>query len=186
MKKVLVTLAALFSLIFPMTMTYAKIVVGKVDIQKVLVTVQEGADVRNKLKDVFDKKQNELKQEENGIRKMQEEYQKQSLVMNAEAKANKEKDIQEKIMGIQQKSVTYQKEIQEMEDKFKKPILNRLQVIVNEVSEKAEVDVTFESSSAPVLYAKDSKDITQDVVKAYDTKYPLQAAGATGKQSVKK
>ena len=102
---------------------------------------------------------------------MQEDFQKQGVVMNDKAKAKKEQEIQEKIILLQQKSMSYQKEIQEMENKMKKPILDRVKSIIDDVSKSASVDMTYESSTAPIVYAKDEKDLTDDVIKAYDKKF---------------
>jgi len=43
--------------------------------------------------------------------------------------------------------------------------------VIDEVSKSASVDMTYESSTAPIVYAKDEKDLTDDVVKAYDKKF---------------
>tara|TARA_R110000868_G_scaffold282927_2_gene543275 strand:- start:5744 stop:6250 length:507 start_codon:yes stop_codon:yes gene_type:complete len=147
------------------------LVLGKVDIQKVLLTVKQGQKVREELKKEFDKKQGTLQKEEATIRKMQEDFQKQGVVMNDKAKAKKEQEIQEKIIQLQQKSMSYQKEIQEMENKLKKPILDRVKEVIDSVSKTASVDMTYESSTAPIVYAKDEKDLTDDVIKAYDKKF---------------
>ena len=48
-------------------MVSAKVVVGKVDVQKVLLTVNQGAAVRDQLKKSFDEKQAILKTEEEKI-----------------------------------------------------------------------------------------------------------------------
>lgn len=144
---------------------------GKVDIQKVLLSVKQGQKVRDDLKKEFDKKQAELQKEEGAIRKMQEDFQKQGVVMNDKAKAKKEQEIQEKIIMLQQKSMSYQKEIQEMENKLKKPILDRVKEIIDVVSKDAGVDMTYEASTAPIVYAKSEKDLTPEVIKAYDKKF---------------
>ncbi|MBH47427.1 MAG: hypothetical protein CME71_04585 [Halobacteriovorax sp.] len=147
------------------------LILGKVDIQKVLLSVKQGQKVREELKKEFDKKQGTLQKEEATIRKMQEDFQKQGVVMNDKAKAKKEQEIQEKIIQLQQKSMSYQKEIQEMENKLKKPILDRVKEVIDSVSKTAAVDMTYESSTAPIVYAKDEKDLTDDVIKAYDKKF---------------
>ncbi|MBT3585225.1 MAG: OmpH family outer membrane protein [Halobacteriovoraceae bacterium] len=151
---------------------FAKIVVGKVNIQEVLLTIKQGKKIRNSLKKKFDSKQKILKKEEARIRKMQTDFKKQSLVMNENAKSKRERAIQEKIIALQQKSMTFQKEIQQLEQKLKKPVLVRVKNIIERVSAKAGVDMTFESSTTPLIYAKASKDLTKAVIKAYNTKHP--------------
>ncbi len=153
---------------------YGAILVGTVDIQKVLKTVHEGDKVRNKLKGSYEEKQKILKTEEEKIKTMQADYQKQSLVMSADAKQKKEMELQKMIVDIQQSSMKYQKELQEMEQTMTKPILEKIQKLVEEVSANAKVDMTFESSTAPVIYAKDQKDLTDEVIALYDKKYPVK------------
>ena len=168
MKKLLMVLA-LSALVVP---AYAKVLVGKVDVQKVLLNVNDGIEVRSKLKKVFDSKQELLKKEEEKIRKAQQDYEKQKSVLNDKAREAKERDIQGLIDGIQKQTMEYQKEITDMENKAKGPILEKVKAIVDEVSKKADVDVTFEASTAPVIYAKEEKDLTQEVIDAYNKKYP--------------
>jgi len=166
MKKILVLLAAMIM----SAQTFA-IVVGKVDVQKVIVSVNEGKKIKSKLKKKFDEKQKILKKEENKIRKMQEDFKKQSLVMNAKAKGQKQKAIQESIIKLQQKTASYQREIQELEQKFKKPLFEKIKTIITSVSKKAGVDITIESATAPIIYAKSEKDLTNEVIAAFNKKH---------------
>tara|TARA_Y100000591_G_C21780863_1_gene670954 strand:- start:373 stop:861 length:489 start_codon:yes stop_codon:yes gene_type:complete len=159
-----------FSL-FISTPVYAKFVVGKVDIQRILLSVKEGKRVRSQLKKKFEEKQKVLKKEESAIRKEQENFEKRKNLLSDKKKAEGGQKIQEKILRLQQKSVKYQKEMQGMENKLKKPILEKLKLVIDQVSKKSGVDITFEVSTAPVVYAKSSKDLTNDVIKAYDKKH---------------
>lgn len=163
-------LTLIMALLLPMTIWGAS-VVGKVDIQRVLVTINEGKAVRDKLKKRFDEKQKIVKKEEAAIRKLQEDLKKQAMVLNDKAKAKKEKEIQMRFMKLQQQTMGFQKEIQALENKYKKPILNKLRGIITEVSKKAGVDMTFESSTAPIVYAKNEKDLTDEIIKEYDKKF---------------
>jgi outer membrane protein len=152
----------------------ANVTVGKVDIQKVLVTIDEGQSVKNKLKDTFEKKQKELKSEEDKIKDQQDKFQKQTAALSDKAKQKKQTEIQESIMKLQQKSMDYQKEMQELEQNYKRPIIDKITKLVEEVSEKAGVDVTFEVNTTPLVYVKNSKDITDDVIKAYNKQHPAK------------
>lgn len=151
---------------------FAAVNVGKVDVQKVLITVNQGVAVRDQLKKSFDEKQKILKDEEEKIKKLQEDYSKKASVINDKEKAKKEREIQEKIMAIQQKTGGFQKEIQDLEQKLKTPILERVKSVVDEVSKAADLDLVYEAATAPILYAKTEKDLTDDVVKAYNKKFP--------------
>jgi outer membrane protein len=164
------SLVALITLVF--SLNSFSMIIGKVDIQRVLLSVSQGKKVRDQLKAEFEKKKKILDKEQQKIKKMQEDFQKQSLVMSDSAKVEKEKQLQEAVMKLQQKSLGFQKEIQEMENKMKGPIIDRVREVVTTISKKSKVDVTFEASTAPVVYAKNEKDLTEDVIKAYDKKFP--------------
>jgi outer membrane protein len=165
------SLIAMMLLVFASD-SFAALVVGKVDVQKVLVTVNQGTAVRDQLKKSFDDKQKILKDDEDKIRKLQEDYTKKASVLNDKEKAKKEKEIQEKIMAIQQKTQTYQKDIQEMEQKLKGPILDKVKQVVDEVAKSADVEFVYESATAPILYAREEKDLTDEVVKQFNKKFP--------------
>ncbi len=144
--------------------------IGIIDMQKVINSIKEGKSVIGTLEKSFNEKKAKLKKEEDKIIKAKEEFQKQSMVLSDQAKVKKEQELQQMIVGIQQKTVEYQKEIQGLEQSLKKPLLDKLKPIVDEVSKKEGVDLTFEISS-PVIYAKDKVDLTDAIIKAYDAKH---------------
>lgn len=150
---------------------FAEVKVAIVNIQKIITSIKEGKGVMKSLEKSFKTKQAELKKEEEAIKKLQKDYQKQSLVLSDKAKAKKEGDIRQKIQGLQQKTMKYQKEIQKMEAEMKKPILEKLKPVIDDVSKKEKVAMTFEITSSPLVYAQDKIDITDKVIKAYDKKH---------------
>jgi outer membrane protein len=166
--KILIAIA-LFTLSFS---SFAQSVVGLVDIQKIITTVKEGKSVQKTLEKNFNDKKTVLQKEEEKIKKAQEDYKKQSMVLAEAARINKEREIQEMMMKLQNKTMEYQREIQKMEQDMKKPILERLRPIIDEISQSNNVDMTFELSAAPIVYAKNKKDLTDEVIKAYDKKHP--------------
>jgi outer membrane protein len=65
----------------------------------------------------------------------------------------------------------FQRDMQKMESDMKRPIIDKLRPVIEEVSKAASVDMTFELGSAPIIYAQNRKDLTEEVVKAYDKKH---------------
>jgi len=150
----------------------AGVVIGTVDIQKILLTVNEGKKVRKQLESFFNDKKKVLKDEESKIKKAQDDFSKKEKLLSEAAKKNKEEEIRTMIYNLQNKTAEYQNEIQNEESKLKKPILDKLKDIINDVSKKSEVAMTVEISTSPLVYAENSKDLTDDVIKAYDSKHP--------------
>lgn len=152
--------------------SFSAVLVGLVDIQKIITTIKEGKNVQKTLEKSFNDKKAVLKKEEDKIKKAQEDYKKQSMVLADAARANKERELQEMMMKLQNRTMEFQREIQKMEQDLKKPILDKLRPIIDEVSKANKVDLTFELSAAPIVYAESKKDLTDEVVAAYDKKHP--------------
>jgi outer membrane protein len=150
----------------------AEVLVGLVDIQKIITTIKEGKNVQSKLEKAFNDKKAILKKDEDKIKKAQEDYKKQSMVLAEQARMTKERELQELMMQLQQKTMEYQREIQKMEQDMKKPILEKLRPIIEEVSKSNAVAMTFELSAAPIIYAEAKKDLTEELIKSYDKKHP--------------
>jgi outer membrane protein len=149
----------------------ASVLVGLVDIQKIITSIKEGQSVQKNLEKAFNDKKAILKKDEDKIKKAQDDYKKQSMVLAEAARMNKEREIQESMMKLQSKTMEFQKEIQKMEQDMKKPILEKLRPIIDEVSKANAVAITFELSAAPIIYAEAKKDLTEEVIKAYDKKH---------------
>jgi len=162
-------LVVFFMLCLPLV-AKAEVTIGLINLQKVLATIKEGKDVNDKLKKTFDEKKAILTKDEDKIKKEQEDYVKQAALLSADAKRAKEVSIQQAINALQKKTGDYQKDMSEMEANLKKPILDKLKTIIEEISEESKVDLTIEVSASPVVYAKNKKDITDLVVTAYDKK----------------
>ncbi len=154
--------------IFLSLSTFADTKVGLVKIQKIIAEIKEGKAVNKTLEKSFKSKQKSIKAEEKGIRKLQEKLQKQNKVLSENAKAKKFAEIQQKVAAARKKTQQFQKEIQTQEAQLKKPILDKLKKVIDDISKKENVDLTFEITSSPVVYAKDKVDLTAKVIKAYD------------------
>lgn len=170
MKKIFVCLM-LFSLAMPV---FAKFVIGQVDVQKVLVSVNMGKKIQKKLQKEFKRKEKELKGKESNLRKIQEDFEKQRLVMNNDAKRKKEVEMQKKLLKLRELSMKYQNEMQSMEQKEKMPILKKIKEIIQTVSKKNAVEFTFETSTTPIVYAKNVKDLTAEIIKEFNKKHPAK------------
>ena len=153
------------------TSSYASVVVGKVNIQEILLQVNDAEKAKAELEKLAQTKQQELRSDEQKIQKMQEDFQKQHMVLSDAKKAEKQREIQEAIIAIQEKSQRFQQEMQRKEDELKEPILERITAVIQTVSESEKVDLTFEVSIAPVIYAKNAKDLTAKVVEEYNKRH---------------
>ena len=165
--------------------TAKAIVLGEVNIREVVLGVKQGQDIQKELKEEHEKRIKIVKDDEAAIVKMQEDlakadedFRKQSAVMNAERRAQRQRELQEKFAAFQRKRVElaqktdrFEQEMQTMENERNAPLLERIRKVIDDVSKKANVDFTYRSPASPIIYAKEVRDLTSDVIRSYDAQH---------------
>jgi len=142
--------------------------IGVVDMQKALQTVEAGKTAKAQLEKEFNAKKKELQTEENSIKKLGEEFKKQSLVMNDEARAKKQGEIQERIMKFQEVTSRAQMEIQQKEQELTKPIVTRIRTIISDLAKQKGYSMIFEKNENNVLFSQDKDDLTAEVISTFN------------------
>ena len=142
--------------------------IAVVDMQKALQTVDAGKKAKAELEKQFNAKKKELQAEETSIKKVGEEFKKQSLVMSDEARMKKQGELQERIMKLQEMTARSQSEIQQKEVELTEPIINRLRGIIGDLAKKRGYTVVLEKNQNTVLYSPEKDDLTADVVSAFN------------------
>ncbi len=150
---------------------FAKFAIGTIDVQKVLLSVNDSKGVNKKLKKELDKRQKKIKIEENKIRKAEESFKKQSVVLSDQAKFKKGREIHELKLKYQELAYKYQKEMQDLELKMKGPIVKKIEKVTQEVSKQMKVDMTLNKNVMPTVYIANEVDITAKVIAKYNKKH---------------
>ncbi len=146
----------------------AKMAIGTVDMQKALQTVESGKKARSQLEKEFNTKKNHLQTEEASIKKMTEEFKKQSLVMNDEARGKKQAELQERIIKFQELTARSQGELQQKERDLTQPILGKLRAIIAEIAQKKKYTLVIEKNENTVLFSLEKDDLTDEVISLFD------------------
>jgi len=142
--------------------------IATVDMQKALQTVESGKKAKAALEKEFNAKKKEVQAEEASIRKMGEELEKQSLVMNEEAKNKKRGELQQRIMKLQESTARSQAELQQKEHELTKPIIDKLRGIIADIAKQKGYSVVLERNENTVLFSQDKDDLTQQVVESFN------------------
>ncbi len=138
--------------------------VGIVDMQRAMQSTDAGKKARAELEKEFNTKKKELQAEEASIKKMGEEFKKQQLVLNDEARAKKQTEIQERIMKFQEKTARSQGEIQAKERELTEPLLKNIRKVISELAKQKGYSVILEKSEGSVLFSLEKDDLTAEVV----------------------
>jgi outer membrane protein len=153
--------------------------IGTVDMQRALQTVDAGKKAKAQLEKDFNAKKHELQGEETSIKKMGEEFKKQAAVMNEDARAKKQAEIQERIMKFQENTARSQADIQQKERELTQPIITKLRTVIADLAKSRGYTVVLEKSENVVLYSLDKDDLTADVVASYNKANKTQASGSS-------
>lgn len=169
-KKVLVAslmLASVFTTIPAVSHAEGKIAL--VNLQRALNDVEEGKKIKAQLKKDFEGKNVEIQKMKTDIETASKNLESQKMVLSQDALKTKSQEIQTKFMDLQNKASTYEQELKKKEAESAKKILDKLQLIVGNIAQKEGYTLVLENSANIVLFSKDTKDITTDVISAYNS-----------------
>jgi outer membrane protein len=135
---------------------------GFVDIQKALMTVNEGKAAKNKLEKIAKSKQAELDKMQDDIKRLATELQEQGAVMREETKRQKAQEYQKRLMELQDYYLNNQKTLAEEEAKLTRPILERFEKILKKIGKDEGYTMIMEK--AAVVYASSATDLTDRLI----------------------
>lgn len=138
--------------------------IGTVDMQRAIQNVEAGKKAKSQLEKNFNSRKKELQAEESSIKKMGEEFRKQSLALNDEARAKKQAELQERIMKFQEMTARSQQEIAQKEQELTQPIVTGLRKVISEVAKQKGYTVILEKNENTVLFSLDKDDLTEEVI----------------------
>lgn len=147
--------------------------IGYVDVQRAVAEVDEGKAARARLKSELDDKRASLDLKKANLEKMRADYDKQAPVLSEEAKNRRQQELQKAFLEAQQEAGQMQEELSGKEQEAMATISKRLVQVVAEVSDKD--NFTFVLDKAALLYAPAASDVTNEVVRRYNERFPASA-----------
>jgi outer membrane protein len=161
-------LTPFLALVFSSAAWSAEVKIGTVDMQRALQAVESGKKAKAQLEKEYNAKKEELLKKETAIKKLTEEFQKQTLAMSEEARAKRQAALQQDILQFQQLTARSQTEIQQKERELFQPIFNKLKGVIAETAKRHEFTVILEKNENNVLYSQEKDDMTNEVITTFD------------------
>jgi outer membrane protein len=162
---------------------FADLKVGYVDLQRALTEVHEGIAAKSKLKADLDKKKNDFEAEQNKLRNDKEMLDKQGPMMSEEVRNQKFAELQKRLFELTQKAEKLQMEMAQAEQKELQKIFEKMDPIIASFATRDGLTLMFDKSNAGLVYAPQSLDYTNELVRTYNDKYPK--GGGTKKDTPK-
>jgi outer membrane protein len=155
--------------------------VGYVDLQRALMETEEGRKARADLKKVFETKQKELDEQQNELKKSMEDLEKKRTLLPADKVKAIEADIQGRLQKVQQMYMRHQQDLSGKEQEATGKIFERMQRIIAKISTSENFTLVFDRQQAGLIFAKPHLDLTNEVIRRYNSGEGKEGGGAVAK-----
>ena len=170
MKGVWVVIAAV--LIAHVALAEAPPKIGYVDLQRALNESEAGRKAKEEFKVQVDKLQAQLKRQKDEIDSMKDQLEKKSLVMKDEERGSLEEDYRKKLRDFERNYKDSQADLQKKDNELTGAIIKDLQEVIRDYGEREGYTLILEATSSAVLYGTKSADLTDEVMRQYNSTRP--------------
>ena len=146
----------------------ADLKIGCVDMQKAVNECNEGKEVKKALAKEVENFRRLVAEKQKGLQEMKDSLERQGLMLNSEARAVKEKELQTKVREFQRWGEDRENEIKQKGMEMERNISIGLLKVAQELGEDEGYTFIVEKNENIVFFASKSIDITDRVIKAYD------------------
>ncbi len=167
MKKTLVLIFTIFTL---GAFIYAETKIGVINPQQVILNTIRGKQVKQKLEKLAKGFQQKTIKRENEIKKLEKDL--VSPALNAETRERKSVELQTKKINLKRFAEDSRKEWQAQWTKEMRELTNEIMPIIEKIGKSKNYTIIFDIQSSGISYFDKTIDITNEVIRNYDAKYP--------------
>ena len=146
--------------------------IGVFDLQKVFADSQKGKEVKKALEADFKKRQDDLKKKEDEIKKLSTEL--RQLASSGSASNDdlrkKDENLKNKVVAYQEQLAKYNDEMRKAEEQKMKPLMDNVVKIAGDQAKERGYLMVLETQRSGVVFALETMDMTNDIIKALDRK----------------
>lgn len=142
--------------------------IGVIDVQKLEKDSVAFQKKRAEVKKKFDALQKKLDAEKAELLKMEEDLNKQEMMLSLDAKEDKRRELEKKKRHYKYIYDDYTQEMKDLQVETTREIGKDLEKVVKKIGEGEGYILILEKRTVGLVYYKDEIDITDQVTKAYD------------------
>ena len=170
---------AIAALALVSSVAHAEFKAAYVDIQRAVQEVEEGKIAKARLQGMADVKQKAFEKEQNALKAEVEAYTKQKATMDDKVASAKEGELQKKMFDFQNRAQALQKELADLERKELGTIFPKLETLLGQIAQREGLTMVFDRSSSGLAWAPASLDLTNELIRMYNSTYKAGGAAAT-------
>jgi outer membrane protein len=142
--------------------------IAYVDIQRAVNECNAGKDAKKAIAKEVEKFQRQIADKQKELQTMKESLEKQAPMLNPDARANREKEYQNKLREFQRWGEDTQNELNQKRMEMERNISIGLQKVIQKIGADEGYTFVLEKNESVVLYISKTIDITDRVIKAHD------------------
>jgi outer membrane protein len=150
--------------------------IGFVDLRRAVSEIEEGKAAMAALKKDFEEKQKQLDAKQAELEGLRAEFEKQQAVLSDQVKQTKAVELDKRMGELRELYMQLQRDLSAREQEGMKGLLDRMGGLVKEIADAEGFQMVLEKSDAGVVWAQPSLDVTNELVRKYNTRYPKGAA----------
>jgi len=143
--------------------------IGVLEPQRVLSETDAGKKAMESLTAFAKSRQGLIESDEKELRRMEEDFMKQSSVLSASAKKEREEQFRRRMMEYQQKTNQMNREIQEKQRETMEAFRGKIEKVVSRLAQQMGLALVVEKGKgSPTIYYDTSLDITTKVIEEFN------------------
>ncbi|MBD3346033.1 MAG: OmpH family outer membrane protein [Chitinivibrionales bacterium] len=150
------------------SLIFAELKIGFINSQKIFKEYEGTKEAQEKFDKEAAKWEQEATDRQKEIKELQEQLEKQSLMLSSERRKELEDKIKQKYAQYQeflQQKFGQEGEVVKKNVELTKPIIEKMRVIIDKIAKEEHYDYIFDESAGGVIFAKKGFDLTGRVLK---------------------
>lgn len=169
MKKSFILIFAILTLSFFM---FSEVKVGVINAQDIVQKTKKGLAVQQKLENLQKSKQQRLENLQNELKQLQKDL--ASPALNADTREKKKREFEDKQIQYNRHLQDAQKEMTQATQKELADLQEEIMPLIQEIGKSKGFTLILDMAGSGIAYFDQTIDITNDVVKAVDAKFPTK------------
>jgi outer membrane protein len=155
------------------TVTRVEGKVGVINSQRLLNDTNAGKRAKENLTAYSKNRQALMELEERELRRMEEDFVKQSSILSPAAKRDREEQFRRRMQEYQQKAAELNREVQEKQKDVLEGFRDKIETVVAKVAKRLGLQVVIDKSKGgPTVYHEEGLDISSEVIEEFNREYP--------------
>ncbi len=163
-----------FTLIFMIltlsVFVFSEVKIGIINAQEIMEKTKKGSQVQKKLANLQNSKRKILQTKQQELEKLEKEL--NSPALNADTRAKKTRQIQDKRIELQRMVEDAQKVMQQETKKELFALQKEIMPLIQEIGRSKGFTLILDMTSSGIAYFDQTIDITAEVIKVVDAKFP--------------